>query len=83
MEWFKEMLGPGVSPRLRLFRGAILVMLFAACAYRVWLVFEFNPMDSIWSDPKRHWTLGTRPLDTQPFAAIDPVGYHIYLAVLA
>jgi hypothetical protein len=40
-------------------------------------------MDHIWSDPKRHWDLGTRPLDTQPFAAIDPIGYQIYIAVLA
>jgi hypothetical protein len=58
-------------------------MLAAACAYRVWLVFSFNPMDAIWSDPGRHWTFGTHPLDTQPFVAIDPIGYQTYIGILA
>lgn len=83
MEWLKKLVGSGIPPRLRVLRSVLLLLLFAACVYRVWLVFQYNPMDSIWSDPKRHWTLGTRPLDTQPFAAIDPIGYHVYIAVLA
>lgn len=83
MDWLKRLLGPSVPPRLRVVRALLLALLAVACAYRVWLVFAFNPMDSIWSDPGRHWILGTRPLDTQPFAAIDPVGYHVYLGVLA
>ena len=51
--------------------------------YRVWLVFNYNPMDAIRSDMERHWIFGTRPLDTQPLAAIDPLGYHVYLGALA
>ena len=83
MDWFKKALGRGVPQHLRLFRVALLTMLAAACAYRAWLVFRYNPMDAIWSDPERHWIFGTRPLDTQPLAAIDPLGYHVYLGAIA
>ena len=70
----------GAPARLR---AAMLCVLAAACAYRVWLVASFNPMDAIWSDPARHWNFGTHPLDTQPLVAIDPVGYQVYLGILA
>ncbi len=65
-------------------RAVLLMVLFAACIYRVWLVYEFNPLDSSGStDMGRHWWLGTHPLDTQPFTVIDPVGYQLYLSILA
>jgi hypothetical protein len=83
MKWLKRMFGPGVPTRLRAVRGALVALLIAACVVRVWAVFAYNPMDAIFSDPGRHWRLGTQPLDTQPFAAIDPVGYHVYLGILA
>ncbi len=47
------------------------------------MIVRYNPMESLTSDPGRHWGFGTRPLDTQPFAAIDPIGYHVYLGVIA
>ena len=83
MQWLRTLFDPSAPRRLRLFRAALLGMLAAACAYRVWLVFSFNPMDAIWSDPGRHWTFGTHPLDTQPFVAIDPIGYQTYIGILA
>ena len=83
MDWIKKVFGPDVPQHLRVWRATLLTLLAAACAYRVWLVFNYNPMGAIWSDPERHWTFGTRPLDTQPLAAIDPLGYHLYLGAVA
>jgi hypothetical protein len=83
MEWLSRLVGPAVPRHLRIARSVALGLLVGACAYRIWLVFTFNPMDALSSDPGRHWTFGTRPLDTQPLAAIDPFGYHVYIAVLA
>ena len=76
-------MGADAPRRLLLLRAGLLALLAAACAYRVWLVFTYNPMDALWSDPARHWNLGTVPLDTQPHAAIDPILYHLYIGALA
>ena len=83
MQWLVGLFDPALPRRLRLLRAVLLGLLAAACAFRVWLIFRFNPLDHMWSDPLRHWLLGIRPLDTSPMAAIDPVGYQIYLGVLA
>ena len=61
----------------------MLSLLFAACLYRVWLIFAYNPMENIWSDPGRYWQIEANPLDTQPITAIDPVGYQVYMGFLA
>ena len=66
---------------LRLRRATLLLL--AACVFRVWLVVEYNPMAHIWSDPGRHWHNGGFPLDMSPMAAIDPVGYQLYVGMLA
>src|SRR5947207_2071602 len=81
----KHVIDPeGQRPRrVRLARVVLLCLLAAACAYRVWLIVYFNPMEHIWSDPGRHWFLGARPLDTSPLAAIDPIGYQLYVGALA
>jgi hypothetical protein len=79
----QRLFGPPAPGARRVVRILLFALLFGACALRVWLVFRFNPMDHVWSDPERHWILGSRPLDTQPMAAIDPIGYQVYLAVLA
>ncbi|HSW05124.1 hypothetical protein [Aquabacterium sp.] len=64
-------------------RAVLLSLLLLACGYRVWLIVQYNPMDHLWSDPGRHWSIGTRPLDTTPMSAIDPIGYQIYIGILA
>lgn len=74
---------PNAPPHTRLLRAALLCALIAACICRVWVVFSSNPMDHIWSDPGRHWALGTQPLDRSPMAAVDPIGYQVYLGALA
>jgi hypothetical protein len=83
MNWPFRLLGHDLTPRVRWLRAALLGALATAAAYRVWLVFAYNPMDALWSDPLRHWTLATQPLNTQPLAAIDPLGYHAYLGLIA
>ena len=83
MRRLRRLLDPTLPRRTLILRAVLLGLLVAACAFRVWLVFRYNPMDHIGSDPGRHWHLGTRPLDTQPFAAIDPIGYQLYIGMLA
>ena len=61
----------------------MLGLLVIGCGFRVWVVFRFNPMESLWSDPGRHWLSGTHPLDTAPMSAIDPIAYQLYLGTLA
>lgn len=83
MNLLRSLVDPTAPLRVRVLRLILLGLLVVACAYRVWLIVQFNPMDHIWSDPGRHWELGIRPLDTQPMAAIDPIGYQIYMGMLA
>ncbi len=83
MQLLRSLIDPAVPRHTRVIRAVMLGLLLAACGYRVWLVFRYNPVDHIWSDPQRHWTLGTQPLDISPLAAIDPILYQIYIGVLA
>ena len=83
MKWLLRLFDPSLSRRTRLVRAILLGLLAAACAYRVWLVFSYNPMEHIWSDPGRHWLFGTRPLDTSPMVMMDPIGYQLYVGILA
>jgi hypothetical protein len=83
MSLLRSLVDPTVPARTRLLRLVLLGLLLLACGYRVWLVVQFNPMDHIWSDPGRHWNNGTRPLDTSPMAAIDPIMYQLYVGMLA
>jgi hypothetical protein len=71
------------SGRARLLRAALLLLLLAASAYRVWLVFRDNPLDHISSDAARHWEAGVNALSSAPMVLIDPVMYQIYLGILA
>lgn len=68
--------------RSRLIRLALLSLLIVACGYRVWLIFQFNPVDHLWSDPKRHWENGINALSTDPMTLVDPIVYQIYIGVL-
>jgi len=83
MKWLLRLFDPSLSRRARLVRAILLGLLAAACAYRVWLVFSYNPMEHIWSDSGRHWLFGTRPLDTSPMVMMDPIGYQLYVGILA
>lgn len=83
MNLLRSLVDPTVPANRRLLRWMLVALLLAACAVRVWLVFQHNPMNHLWSDPGRHWNHGVRPLDTAPMSAIDPVVYQIYVGALA
>jgi hypothetical protein len=82
-EWYRRLFAADLPASRKWVHILLLALLVIACAVRVWMIVRYNPIESLTSDPGRHWGLGTRPLDTQPFAAIDPIGYHVYLGVLA
>src|SRR5678816_1883598 len=83
MKWFRELFDARLSRQTRVLHAVLLGLLAAACCYRVWLVVHFNPMLSLWSDPERHWLMGTHPLVTGPISAIDPIGYHLCVGLVA
>jgi len=83
MWWLNKLLSPSVDARTRALRAVLLLLLLVASVYRVLLVFQFNPMDSITSDAARHWHAGTHPLDTGPMAAIDSLLYGAFLSLVA
>jgi hypothetical protein len=77
-----ELFSPDLPRRTRLLRGLLLLAIVAASIYRVWLIFRFNPIDHIWSDPQRHWEQGVSALRSDPMSMIDPVMYQLYIGVL-
>ena len=83
MRWLYRLFDSSVPRNTRWLRAFLLLLLVLASGYRVWLVVQHNPMDWLHSDPARHWFAGTHPLDTGPMAAIDPILYGNYVAVLA
>jgi hypothetical protein len=61
-----------------------LLYLLIAAAYglRAWQVFQYNPMQHLWSDPLRHWTHAGEILQTGPMAFFDPIGYQLWLSIV-
>ncbi len=50
---------------------------------QVWYIFTYNPVYHIFSDPARHWEQGIDVLRRDLMALTDPIGYQLYVAVLA
>jgi len=70
--------------RVRPFIPFILCQLIIlGCCYRLWLVYAYNPMDHIWSDPERHWVQGIDARRDDPLALMDPILFQLYIGVLA
>lgn len=59
------------------------LLIFAGCAVQVWYVFTYNPLHHIFSDPQRHWEQGIDVVRRDLMALTDPIGYQLYVAVLA
>jgi hypothetical protein len=83
MQWLRNLFNGSVPAPLRRLRATLLLLLLAACALRVWLVFRYNPLDHITSDAARHWDAGVNALSGSPMTLIDPVMFQIYLGILA
>jgi hypothetical protein len=62
---------------------ALYIAVAIGSLYRIFHVFEFNPLDHIFSDPERHWEQGTEVVRTDPMPLTDPVLYQIYIGALA
>ena len=61
----------------------LLVLLIAAAScVRVFVCFQHNPMDYLWSDPLRHWMNGVRFPRGGYTGAGDPIVYQVYVFVL-
>lgn len=60
----------------------LLTLIIAGCGVRIWLVWRYNPVDHIWSDPQRHWEQGIDVLRMDPMSMIDPIMYQLYIATL-
>jgi hypothetical protein len=43
----------------------------------------FNPIDSLWSDPSRHWENATEVFGGSMMAAIDPIGFQVWLGLVS
>jgi hypothetical protein len=82
MNLFTDLLATNLPRRTRIVRGLLLASIVAASIYRVWLIFRFNPVDHIWSDPQRHWEQGVNALRSDPMTMIDPVMYQLYIGIL-
>ena len=65
-----------VSLCLWLLIGASLVVRFR------W-AFVYNPLDDLVSDSLRHWDHARHPLGEGPVAAVDPLGYQLWLGSIA
>lgn len=83
MQLLRSLLDNTGSAQMRQYRAALLLLLLAACSYRIWLVFHYNPVDHISSDAARHWEAGVNALSSAPMTLIDPVMYQIYIGILA
>ncbi|GAB2903222.1 hypothetical protein GCM10027046_35690 [Uliginosibacterium flavum] len=58
-------------------------LIVLACCYRVWVVYAYNPMDHIWSDPERHWVQGIDAKRDDPLAMMDPILFQLYIGIFA
>lgn len=47
------------------------------------VIFTYNPVDHIWSDPARHWEQGIEALRIDLMASTDPILYQLYIGALA
>lgn len=83
MTLLRSLLDPAIPRSRRLARSALLVLLAAACVYRVLLIVKYNPIDNIWSDPQRHWEQGIDTLRSDPMSVIDPILFQLYVGAIA
>lgn len=58
-------------------------IIFVTSLTRAWYIVTYNPVNHIWSDPARHWEQGIDVLRADLMALTDPIGYQMYVALLA
>jgi hypothetical protein len=50
---------------------------------RLGILWHYNPVDHIWSDPQRHWEQGIDALRADPQSITDPIMFQLYIGILA
>src|SRR5215469_9865787 len=60
-----------------------LALVVVGSGLRVWWSATHPPIDFVYSDTERHWFNATHPLETNPFAGIDPPSYELWLSLIA
>lgn len=85
--WFVLMAWIGVQA-LRLtgvswLHSCLYLLIIVGAVIQTWYIFTYNPISHIWSDPQRHWEQGTDILRLDLMSMTDPIGYQLYVAVLA
>ncbi|MDX1919993.1 MAG: glycosyltransferase family 39 protein [Candidatus Caenarcaniphilales bacterium] len=51
--------------------------------FRFYTALQYSPIEYLWSDPARHWQLGTDPLSDDPMSAIDPIMYQWWISLVS
>lgn len=64
-------------------RGVLYFLISAGAVIQVWYVFAYNPVHHIWSDPGRHWEHGIDVLRLDLMSMTDPIGYQVFVAIMA
>lgn len=63
-------------------RSFLYVALAMSIGVRCVNIMMHAPTDFVITDPARHWEFGTQPLSENPFTAIDPIGYQLWLSIV-
>lgn len=76
------------APYMRLTRWPLInrisyALIIFGNTLQVYLIWRYNPVNHIWSDPERHWSQGTDALTNTFMAVTDPIGYQLYVGALA
>lgn len=72
-------------PKFRYPLSAVLAvaLIVVGSGLRVLWALTHSPIDFVYSDAERHWFNATHPLETNPFAGIDPPAYELWLGLIA
>lgn len=68
---------------LRTDRVLLYALIVVGGLIKVVYIYTYNPVDHIFSDPERHWVQGIDVLRRDLMAFTDPIGYQIYVGLLA
>ena len=75
----KASAGAANGPLLRSPWVVLIALVTLGSLLRVWAVFQYNPLEVLFTDPGRWWEEATHLSGLQPIAAIDTFGYPLWL----
>lgn len=67
----------------RFVNGLLYHAVFLGMVVRFRNVWLHNPIESLWSDPGRHWNTAVNALETNIMSFVDPIFYQICLGAVA